>query len=122
MDRERIHLSIWEIDPAEGDAVLSVAECQRLYLEAYEATFELRATPGRVRPYLGRYLHYGVVAPWVRRYLREARPGHALAEIGEAPLDPSVDWRGPVRWTMRQGWYLYRLLHRDAPGRSCLKA
>jgi len=122
MNRDRIHLSIWEIDPAEGDAVFSTAACQRLFLEAYEATFAMHATPGRVRPYLCRYLHYGVVAPWVRRYLREMRPGHPLAEIAEAPLDPFVDWRMPLRWVARRGWHLYRLWRHDVPGRSRFRA
>ena len=122
MDRERIHLSLWEIDPAEGDAVFGIAECERLFLEAYEATFNMHATTGRVRPYLWRYLQYGVVAPWVRRYLHEVQPGHALAEIAEAPLDPFVDWRAPVRRFMRQGWYLYCLLRQGSPGKSSTRA
>jgi hypothetical protein len=121
MNRDRIHLAIWDIDPADGDAMFGFADCERLFMEAYEATFTLRATRGRVRPYLWRYLRYGIVAPWVRRYLREQCPGHALAELAEAPLDPFVDWRVPARWLARQGWHLYRLL-RPADDGSTFRA
>ncbi len=91
MDHDKHPVSIWDLDPQDLD-LPSVEEFERLFMEAYSYTFRVLATPQRVRPYLRRYLRFRVVPPWVRRYVREVLAGDAIGNLGDAPLDPAVDW------------------------------
>jgi len=100
--------SIWELDPREQHQPC-YADIARLFMDAYEHRFGMRAPPRRIRPYLMRYLRFGVIAPWVRSYLAGQRRSHALAELCNTPLDPTFDLRYVSRWLSRTLWRLARL-------------
>jgi hypothetical protein len=89
--------SIWDINPWDGEA-LEYADFEQLFMLAYEYQFLLPASPVIVWPYLNRYFRFRVVPPWLREYIRVVLHGEAIANIGNAPLDPAFDWRQIQRW------------------------
>lgn len=100
MDRKPSLPMIWELDPKSNDEH-DYDAIEALFIAAFEHTFGLRATDKRIRPYLLRYLRFRVIPPWIRIYLSEMQAGESVADIGDAPLDPTIDlralfWRSAV--------------------------
>lgn len=86
---------LWDLDPQEYPEYPYEAY-EALFRAAYEHAFRCPGTTPRVRSYLERYFRFRVVPIWVRVYVRERLGGEAIANLGEAPLDPAIDLRAAV--------------------------
>lgn len=74
---------------------------------AYEYHFAQPASERAIHPYLVRYLSYRIVPRWVKQYLREVHPAGDWGDIGDAGIDPSVDWLNPaIDWGRLSRWLL----------------